>query len=325
MILQFNKITMRLVPLHLFLFLTTISFAQEADIQLKNVSDTILNTKRTLKIAEPFNVETAMLKLFPGKIYHYADKNTFISWKCKSCKPAPFLDVNGVEGDQLFPYTEGVATRLLANIDYKDSKGNQFKIVTFNHSVHDEDGLQTGRFSGGLLGLAKFAKNGNSWEMKSFQPAVAAFGSFAQCPIPKLVEIGEDQYALSLLHANGGAGAPYNGYFYIIAGFDGKYQPLMEVDNYSLTNSISSQWSSSYAVITDNNKKFFRDFKIITTGSYKKAKGTEDDFEVDLPAELTEMAKTKKQFNFVVERHYSFKGKFYKMIDKPIVKFSNVK
>lgn len=316
---------MRQIILSFFLLASSFCFAQETDLQLKNVVDTILNTKRTLKVSEPFDGIKTMQKLFPGNLYHLADKNTFISWKCKSCKPAPFLDVNGTEGDQLFPYTEGVATRLLANIDYKDSKGNQFKIIAFNHSVHDEDGLQTGRFSGGLLGVAKFAKNGNFWEMKSFQPAVAAFGAFAQCPTPKLVEIGEDQYALSLVHANGGAGAPYNGYFYLIAGFDGKYQPLMEVDNYSLTNSISSDWSSSYTVIADNNKKFFRDFKIVTKGSYKKAKGTEDDFEVDLPAELTEMAKTKKSFHFEIERRYAFKGKFYKMIDKPIVKFSNVK
>ncbi|WP_246074148.1 hypothetical protein [Flavobacterium daemonense] len=292
---------------------------------MKNISDTILNPKRTLRVSDPFDDVKTMLKLFPGNLYHLVDKNTFISWKCKTCKPAPFLDVNSTEGDQLFPYTEGVATRLLANIDYKDSKGNQFKIIAFNHSVYDEDGLQTGRFFGGLLGVAKFAKNGNSWEMRSFQPAIAAFGAFAQCPTPKLVEIGEDQYALSLVHVNGGAGGPYNSYFYILAGFDGKYQPLMEVDKYSLTNSISSEWSSSYTVITDNNKKFFRDFKIVTKGSYKKAKGTEDDFEVDLPTELTEMARTKKSFNFEIERHYSFKGKFYKMIDKPIVKFSNKK
>lgn len=316
---------MRQITLNLFLLISAFSFAQETDIQLKNVSDTILNTKRALKIADPLNAETTMLKLFPGKIYHYADKNTFISWKCKSCKPVGYKDANYVEGDQLFPYTEGVATRLLADINYSDSKGNQFKILAFNHSVHDEDGLQTGRFSGGLLGVAKFAKNNNMWEMKSFQPAIAAFGAFAQCPTLKLVEIGEDQYALSLVHANGGAGAPYNGFLYLIAGFDGKYQPLMEIDNYSLFNSISSNWSSTYTVITDNNKKFFRDFKIITKGSYKKAKGTEDDFEVDLPAELAEMAKTKKQFGFVIERHYSFKGKFYKMTDKSIVKFSNVK
>ncbi|GAA3756100.1 hypothetical protein [Flavobacterium ginsengiterrae] len=316
---------MRYYILNFFLLVSISSFAQEVDIQLKNVSDTILNPKRVLKITDPIDGVKTMQKLFPGKLYNLADKNTFISWKCKSCKPSPFLDVNGVEGDQLFPYTDGVATRLLANIDYADSKGNQFKVLAFNHSVHDEDGLQTGRFSGGLLGLAKFAKNGNVWEMRSFQPAVAAFGAFAQCPTPKLAEIGEDQFAFTLIHVNGGAGGAYEGYLYLVAGFDGKYQPILEVNNYQLTNSSFISWSGSYTVVNDNTKKHFRDIIIKTKGSYNIAAKAQDEFDVAFPDEIAEMAKTKKSFNFEIERHFSFKGKFYKMIDKPIVKFSNVK
>ncbi|RYJ38625.1 hypothetical protein NU08_2211 [Flavobacterium anhuiense] len=316
---------MRQITLSFFLLTSSFCFAQETDLQLKNVTDTILNTKRTLKVSEPFDGIKTIQKLFPGNLYHLSDKNTFISWKCKSCKPSPFLDVNGVEGDQLFPYSEGVATRLLANIDYSDSKGNQFKILAFNHSVHDEDGLQTGRFSGGLLGLAKFAKNGNSWYMRSFQPAVAAFGAFAQCPTPKLVEIGEDQFAFTLLHVNGGAGGPFEGWLYLVAGFDGKYQPIMEVDNYQLTNVESVKWSGTYTVVNDNTKKHFRDIIIKTTGTFNKALKAQDEFETNVPEEIAIMAKTKKSFNFEIERRYAFKGKFYKMIDKPIVKFSNVK
>ncbi|KQO21176.1 hypothetical protein ASF10_13715 [Flavobacterium sp. Leaf82] len=309
----------------LFLLFSSVCFAQDDIVQLKNVSDTILNTKRQLLVKNPFDALKTMQKLFPGKLYTMSDHNTFVSWKCKSCKPVAYVDSNGEEGDQLFPYTQGVATRLLTNIDYSDSKGNQFKFLVFNHSVYDEDGLQTSRFTGGLLSIAKFVKNENNWEMKSFQPAIQAFGSFAQSPVPKLVQIGEDQYALTLVHANGGGGAPYSGYLYLLVGFDGKYQPLMEVDYYSLFNSSSSDWSSVYTVANDNNKKFFRDFIITTTGSYKKAKGTEDDYEVDLPSEIATMAKTKKQFNFVIERRFSFKGKHYSIVGKPTVKFSNVK
>lgn len=318
---------MRLILPSIFFFLfISICSAQDDDIvQLKNVSDTILNTKRSLSIAGQLDPVKTMQKLFPGKLYNMSDHNTFMSWKCKSCKPVAYIDANGEEGDQLFPYTEGVATRLLTTIDYADSKGNQFKFLVFNHSVYDADGLQTSRFTGGLLGVAKFAKNDTTWEMKSFQPAIHAFGSFAQSPTPKLVQIGEDQYALTLVHANGGGGAPYSGYLYLLVGFDGKYQPLMEVSYYSLFNSPSSDWSSSYTVVNDNNKKFFRDFVITTTGSYKKAKGTEDDYEVDLPSEIAGMAKTKKQFNFVIERRFSFKGKRYNVVGKPVVKFSNIK
>ncbi|MET3025957.1 hypothetical protein ABXT06_04715 [Flavobacterium sp. UW10123] len=305
--------------------LSSICFAQEIELRPGNIKDTVLNPKRTLKIAEPFKAKKVMWALFPGTEYGKRDGSGFISWICKTCTPSPYTDVNGVEGDQLFPYTEGVATRLLANIDYSDSKGNQFKILAFNHSVHDEDGLQTGRFSGGLLGLAKFAKNGNSWDMRSFQPAVAAFGSFAQCPTPKLVEIGEDQFAFTLLHVNGGAGGPFEGWLYLVAGFDGKYQPIMEVNDYQLTNVQSIEWSGTYTVVNDNTKKHFRDIIIKTKGVFNKALKAQDEFETNVPEEIAAMAKTKKSFNFEIERRFAFKGKFYKMIDKPIVKFSNVK
>lgn len=316
---------MRQITLIFLIFISSLGFAQNPEIQLKNVSDTILNPKRVLKVADPLNAEKTMQKLFPGKLYHFEDKNTFIAWNCKNCKPQAFTDVNGVEGDALFPYENGVATRLLANIDYSDSKGNQFKILAFNHSVHDEDGLQTGRFSGGLLGLAKFAKNNNVWEMRSFQPAVAAFGAFAQSPTPKLVEIGEDQFAFTLLHVNGGAGGPFEGYLYLVAGFEGKYQPILEVSNYQLTNVESISWSSTYTVVNETTKKHFRDIIIKTKGYFNKAAQANDEFEVTLPDELASMAKTKKSFNFEIEKRFSFKGKFYKMIDKPVVKFSNVK
>lgn len=64
---------------------------------------------------------------------------------------------------------------------------------------------------------------------------------------------------------------------------------------------------------------------ITTTGFYTKYKGGEDEYEVDMPEEVSAMAKTKKQFNFSIERHLSFKGKWYNVVGKPIVKFSNVK
>ncbi|MEO7977274.1 hypothetical protein [Flavobacterium sp.] len=319
---------MRLLQsLILCLIFTSVCSAQDDIIQLKNVSDTILKPKRTLKIPDPLDGVKTMQKLFPGKLYKLSDHNTFMSWKCKTCKTAAYNDVNGVEGDQLFPYAEGVATRLDTTINYTDSKGNPFKMLVFNQSVYDADGLQTGRFSGGLLGLAKFAKNGSVWEMKSFQPGIAAFGAFANIPALNLVAIGEDQYAFTLTHANGGAGAPYSGYLYLIAGFDGKYQPLMEVANYRLSNNGegSTQWSSSYKVANDNQKKHFRDFIITTTGFYKKAKGKEDDYEVDVPEEIATLAKNKKQFNFIIEKRYSFKGKWYNATGKPVVKFSNIK
>lgn len=319
---------MRLLFLSLVCFLfSAVSFAQDDIISLKNVPDTVINPKRQLQVKDPFDALKTAQKLFPGKLYKLANDNTFISWSCKKCKTATYRDVNGTEEDPVFPFERGVATRLLDNIAYVDSKGNEFRLLFFNHSEYDEDGAQTGRFSGGLVGVAKFAKNDKTWQMRSFQPAIAAFGAFSSAPSPKLVEIGGDQYAFTIEHTNGGGGGPYSGYLYLIVGFNGTYQPLMELSYYSLFNNGegSSKWSSSYKVIKDDKKKFFRDFAITTTGFYKKAKGTEDDFEVDLPPEIAAMAKTKKQFNFVIEKKVSFTGKWYNVVGKPTVKFSNAK
>ena len=69
-----NHFAIRLISLYFFLFVSTISFAQEIDIQLKDINDTILNTKRTLKTNDPLNAETAMLKLFSGKLYKMTGK-----------------------------------------------------------------------------------------------------------------------------------------------------------------------------------------------------------------------------------------------------------
>lgn len=323
--MKLNLTNMRVAFLNFIFLISTFCLAQQSDVQLKNVSDTILNSKRILKITEPFDGIKTMQKLFPGKLYKFKDDNTFISWNCKTCKPTAYLDVNGVEGDQMFPYQDGVATRLLSNIDYTDSKGNQFKLLTFNHSVYDMDGLQSGRFSGGLIGVAKFAKNATVWEMRSFQPAIFACGAFSRAPKPKLVEIGEDQFAFTLLHVNGGAGGPFEGWLYLVAGFEGKYLPILEVPYYQLTNVASTEWSSSYTVVNDNVKKHFRDIIIKTNGSFNKTAKAEDEFEVDFPKEIATMAKTKKQFDFEIERRFSFKGKSYKMTGQPIVKFSKVK
>ena len=151
---------MRLIYSSILFLIISFCSAQDDIVQLKNVSDTILNTKRTLKIFDPLNGIKTMQQLFPGKFYKLSDDNIFMSWKCKSCKPEVYTDVNGVEENPSFPYAEGVATRLENTINYKDSKGNEFKMLVFNQSVYDADGLQTGRFSGGLLGLAKFQKPG---------------------------------------------------------------------------------------------------------------------------------------------------------------------
>jgi hypothetical protein len=322
---------MRLIlSLFISVLFTAYSFGQEIRIEKKNISDTVFNDQRSLIIpSDSLDAMKVMLKLFPGKLYDLSSKdykNIFISWECKKCKPAAYADVNWVEGDQQFPYKDGVATRLINVTDYKDSKGNQFKILAFNHSAYDEDGVQTGRFTGGLLGLAKFAKIGGSWQMRSFQPAIAAFGSFASSPKPAPLVIGEDQYAFTVLHENGGADRPFEGILFLIAGTNGKYRPILANGQYELTETDEGEtrWQSTIKVDNDSKKQYFRDIIITTKGHYHKNENEEDELYKG-PYEIASFIKNKKSFDFVIEKRYVFDGKEYVMKPKPAVSVTNAK
>jgi hypothetical protein len=299
-----------LLPLLLLsVSLTTTCFAQSKDDELlkkQNVSDTILQS-RTLLIAGPFDGWKALQQLFPGKHYKLVRKeysNELINWECKSCKTKTYEDVNE-DANGAFPYAEGVATRLMNVMDFKDSSGLQYKVISFNHSIFDEDGAQTSRFTGGLLGLAKFVLTDGGWKLRMFQPAIGAYGAFSQCPKPTPVLIGQDQYAFMLKHSNGGGGGPFDGAYFLIAGANGVYQQVMaaygiEKTTVSEEEGLSS-WTSEYSVPV-SDKKYFRDIIITTKGIYKST-DTES-----LPADIQSLVKGKKKGTFTIVQRYVYKG-----------------
>ncbi|SFD17220.1 hypothetical protein SAMN05518672_101865 [Chitinophaga sp. CF118] len=286
------------------LSLTITCFAQD-DLKKKNVSDTILKQDRTLEMPNPFDATKALLKLFPGKYYNLSkDKyiNDLISWECKTCATKQYTDVNE-DGNSPFPFSDGVATRLINIMSYKDSSGTQYKVISFNHSAYDPDGAQTSRFTGGLLGLAKFVLSDSTWKLKFFQPAIAAYGAFSQCPRPVAVLIGKDQYAFMIKSINGAAGGPFDGAFFLIAGANGAYQQVMGAYGIERTEAGDewSSWTSEYSVPV-SEKKFFRDIIITTKGTY-----TSEDTE-NMPEELKALIKGKKKGKFMMVQQYVYKG-----------------
>lgn len=293
------------------------AFCQVEISERPNLSDTVLKKNRTLFIRDSLNPAIVLQKLFPGKKYNLDNKSFLISWQCKKCIPNKYPDVNGVEGDQQFPYEEGVATRLINVIDYTDAAGSRYKLLSFNHSEYDTDGLQTGRFSGGLLGVAKFRQIDGGWEMRSFEPAIAAFGAFSQCPAPQPLQIGNDQYAFIINHSNGAAGGPYNTDLYLIAGINGSYKPIplsQNVERFNVDKKHSA-WNYTVNVVNDMAKKNFSDIQVKITGKYYAVKeANPEDFEDDfvLP-ELEPYTKNKKQFQLVIDKVYTFKNNLYQL------------
>jgi hypothetical protein len=294
-------------------------FAQQNkdDLVKKNVNDSILQN-RNLSVPARFDAQKALLQLFPGKYYNLSKKsgyhNELINWECKGCKTKTYEDVNE-DAAPAFPFAMGVATRLLNVMDYKDSLGNAYKVISFNHSEFDEDGAMTSRFTGGLLGLAKFVQTGNGWKLKAFQPAIAAYGAFSKCPDPKPLLIGQNQYAFMIKHSNGGGGGPFNGAYFLIAGTNGAYQQVMAAYGIEKTEVSEEEelcsWTSEYSV-PPSEKRYFRDIIIHIKGQY-----TFSDKE-SLPGEVATRIKGKKKGNFTMEQRFVYKaGKGYEL-QRPI-------
>lgn len=288
-------------------------FAQDGELLKKNISDTMLSPTRILEIPEPFDGQKALLKLFPGKHYKIVSgdyTNEMINWDCTGCKAKSYIDANE-DAAYDFPYAEGVATRLLNVISYKDSSGTQYKMLTFNHSEYDADGAQVSRFTGGTLGIAKFALSGKVWSMKFFQPAIGAYGAFSSCPDPKALMIGHDQYAFMLKVVNGPAGGPFAGVLYLIAGTGGTYKQVMAMYDAQRTEVSDEEglasWDCTYSC-PESDKRFFRDIIVTIKGKY-----TATDLE-SLPDEVRPYAKSNKKGTFTLARRYVFKwGKGYQL------------
>lgn len=280
----------------------------EDGLKKKNISDTFLLRTRTLLQQGTFNGQSALLQLFPGKHYRLvSDKyvNEMINWECKNCKAQMYEDVNE-DNVGNFPYKEGVATRLMNVMDFKDSSGQQYKVISFNHSEFDADGAQVSRFTGGLLGLAKFVQTDQGWNLRMFQPAIKAYGAFSSCPTPTPLLIGTDQYAFMLKHSNGGGGGPFDGTYFLIAGVNGGYQQVMAAYGIERTEGgveegPQSFWTSTYSVPA-SDKKYFRDIVITMKGT---ASATDTD---RLPDEVKVLLKGKKTAHFTAEQRFVYKG-----------------
>lgn len=264
-----------------------------------------------------FDGQKALLQLFPGKYYNLSKdgyRNELINWECKGCKTKLYKDVNE-DAAPAFPFTGGVATRLINVMDFKDVTGNPYKVISFNHSAYDEEGSQTSRFTGGMLGMAKFTLTEKGWKLTFFQPAIGAYGAFSSCPAPKPVLIGENQYAFMLKHSNGGGGGPFDGNFYLIAGAGGKYQELMAAYGIERTAVGDEEglcsWEGTYSV-PGSTKKYFRDIQVEIKGIYRS--GDKD----GMPDEIKSMVKNKKKGTFVLVRRYVYQaGKGYEL-QKPV-------
>ncbi len=292
----------------LLLWLADSGFAQDppsGELNCTMVSDTILG-QRILTLRDPFNPYRALTKLFPGKCYDLSEPkftNQLISWKCPRCTPKIYPDVNEMDTCR-FPDSAGVATRLLHVFSYTDSNGRKVKVMSFNHSGYDPNGIQMGRFSGGLLGFATFMHMGSTWQLEKFQPAIAAYGAFSQTPQPQALEIGHGQYGFVVDHMNGGAGGPFWQNTYLIAEVGGAFRQILVAYGTGRTAGFygKSSWTAIYTVIPKDNWIWW-DIVINCKGHFV-APDPEG-----LPAELKARVKAGQQGEFTIRHLYVYSAK----------------
>lgn len=284
----------------LLCLLTLLTWAQVAvaqeDLPIRAVSDTILG-KRHLAVSDPFDSVKVLRKLFPGALgadrYHKSGK--IIDWSCPTCPvrsyPNAFMDE-----PQKFPYEDGTATRVLKVTETRDSLGVRYKFLFVNHSPYDEDGLQTGRFEGGLLGVAVFAFTDSAWELRLFQPAIAAYGSYSQCPDPELIADG----TFLIRSVNGPAGGPFQEDDYVLQINGGRFKQVLAAYRMGMTKGIdwNSHWTGKCKILPGNGPH--PDVQFTISGTVYAG---DDDY---LVPELKGFAKTGTHASFKIVRTYRY-------------------
>jgi hypothetical protein len=300
-----------LFPLLLFICcnFATAQTGSSWDVKKRKLPDSVLN-HRTLIMRGRFDANSVLLQLFPGrvynKVYEGSKPDRFISWVCPSCKPKQIEDANGASADSvLFPDPTGMATRLLNVFSFSDSTGQQYKLISFNHSSYDPDGTQTGRFQGGILGMAKFARIDSGWRLECFAPAIGSYGSFSQAPVPRPVLIGEHQYAWLIPHVNGGPGGPFYHDTYLIAEVGGVFREILSAGESGRDGYLDDKgdslctWVGTVSVPPSDNH-IFRDIVIASKGRYF-AQDT-----AGLLAELERRLKNRRKGNFRITRTFIY-------------------
>jgi len=310
----------------------TDDYSPEHPLEVLTIDKNCLNEEQQLSLAtRQINPWQILLKLFPGKQYVLLSKksadtpgaqsDTLISWNCKN-------KVSNTKEDYPFPYENGVLTRLKSQSNYKDSKGNLFKIITFEHrSKEDLGDYLTGFSYFGVpitIGVIKLAWVNNFWEIRTFQPNISSDDKYFG-EIEELLEIGKDQYAISIQSSSGETTVQSAGRtsYTLFAGINGKYRNVFQIKELNLTCPIGS-WNGIVTVDKTQSKPLFKDVIVNIKG---QCSHNEDDLLI-YPEELESFMKKNKQIkslDFTIKSTYTYNGTKYVIKSTPEVKTSNIK
>jgi hypothetical protein len=279
-----------------------------------------------LSIGEPFSVDVALRKLYPGNYYKLwtdkmPDSCVFEAWSCRACTKQVFHgwaddDSNGV----VFPLNDSNETQIRDTLLYINEKGQRSILMSFSTTLFEPDLMGIGRFEGAFMGLALFTEENNQWNLKAFNPAIGYYGMFQDLPHMSLFKFSKENVGCYIGRMQQGGGGPdyIDAFVFAISG--NTFKVVLEQGMVARGNRARDCWDTYMTVDSTQMTKPFPDLTLVTKGDYLKSGFEADDGEdtsVTL-GEIKNIIKHKDNFDFTITSHYTFVGDSYKFVSEDV-------
>jgi hypothetical protein len=281
----------------------------------------------SVTLGEPFNCDSALIKLYPGNYYKFwknsTDSVVFEAWSCKSCTRHRFRADPGDPGYyKVFPLRDSNETQIGDTILFIDSAGKRSIIISFGTTEFEDDFIGMGNGDGPFMGLALFTEENHTWQLKAFNPGIGCYGSYQVLPDIHPFKFGKNSIGCYLGNPNQGAGSPMYVDLYMFGVFDSTFKTILTRESACRGNRDRNIWDVLISVDSTKTSNGLADLTLTTDGDYSSTYvdlGDDENYgpEVALK-EVKPYTKHKNNFNFTIKSHYIFLGSQYKLVNEDV-------
>lgn len=320
-----NKLSTFLFPFFIAL-VSLMSFSQEdGSIPPIDIFFDLNTLKQQDFGSDSLNADKILFLLFPAPMSEddpeLSEWKTAAFWNCPTCVKKEFIvfaDDEEVE-KEFIPHDRNY-TSCSDILYYKTSDQKERAVASFSTSEMNDG---TGRFTRGVLSIAHFEKQNNSWKLINFNPFVNLQGSFTFASPIDAVSFDKNGKAYLVIHGGEANGVSPEDYWPL-------YQGLYVIDGETLTEvlhlqgascrentdvPVGSSWDTEIKQIETTGEGIV--FTISTTGIIVKA------YNWFLPEPLQFVSKADfealpERFNFGTAQKFIYKNKVLDA-EKPII------
>lgn len=276
-------------------------------------------------ISGQFNLDSALIKLYPGHYYKLwtddTDSVVFEAWRCwpwvKHVFHGPFnCDEDPVE---IFPLRDNNETQI-RDSDLVTDNGKRSIIVSFCNTEFEEDFVGMGRCEGAFMGLAIFTEDSSKWRLTAFNPAIGYYGYFQEIPWVGGVKYSKGNVGCWFEEIQGGSSGPYYGDIYLVRQDRQGLEIILKKKETRRDDRPRNVWSTVFQMDSTQGDKEFPDVIFTTKGDYysKGYDATFNDDTVDAPNEIWPITKKKDNFDYTIITRYTFENGKYKYVSEKI-------